>query len=117
MGDLHHTGFGTAAVGSAVGGRAAVRRRRGGRAAFDSLRMEKGYRPWALDIPTEHNPYEAGLGFAAQGGKGDFIGREALAKTQGGWTAPQVVCTVLDDPDVVVMDTSWYSEIAGWSGT
>ena len=35
-----------------------------GRAAFNSLRLEKGYRSWGTDMTTEHNPYEAGLGFA-----------------------------------------------------
>jgi glycine cleavage system aminomethyltransferase T len=37
-----------------------------GRAAFNSLRLEKGYRAWGHDMTTEHNPYEAGLGFAVR---------------------------------------------------
>ena len=37
-----------------------------GRAAFNSLRLEKGYRSWGTDMTTEHNPYEAGLGFAVR---------------------------------------------------
>lgn len=49
----------------------------GGRAAFNSLRVEKGYRLWGVDMTTEHNPYEAGLGFAVKPDK-DFIGRDAL---------------------------------------
>ncbi|KAB8195728.1 FAD-dependent oxidoreductase [Nonomuraea phyllanthi] len=49
----------------------------GGRAAFNSLRLEKGYRLWGLDMTTEHNPYEAGLAFAVKADK-DFIGRDAL---------------------------------------
>ncbi|MFI6734513.1 FAD-dependent oxidoreductase [Nonomuraea sp. NPDC050451] len=49
----------------------------GGRAAFGSLRLEKGYRLWGVDMTTEHNPYEAGLGFAVRADK-DFIGRDAL---------------------------------------
>ena len=40
-----------------------------GRAAFNSLRMEKGYRAWGTDMTTEHNPYEAGLGFAVSAKK------------------------------------------------
>ncbi|MFB4266936.1 FAD-dependent oxidoreductase [Nonomuraea sp. GTA35] len=51
----------------------------GGRAAFNSLRLEKGYRLWGVDMTTEHNPYEAGLGFAVREDK-DFIGRDALTK-------------------------------------
>ncbi|GAA3214763.1 FAD-dependent oxidoreductase [Nonomuraea helvata] len=50
----------------------------GGRAAFNSLRLEKGYRLWGVDMTTEHNPYEAGLGFAVKADK-DFIGRDALS--------------------------------------
>lgn len=48
-----------------------------GRAAFDSLRLEKGYRRAGVDMTTEHNPYEAGLGFAVRRDK-DFVGRAAL---------------------------------------
>jgi glycine cleavage system aminomethyltransferase T/glycine/D-amino acid oxidase-like deaminating enzyme len=35
----------------------------GGLGAFDSLRLEKGYRLWGADIHTEYNNYEAGLEF------------------------------------------------------
>jgi dimethylglycine oxidase len=48
-----------------------------GRAAFNSLRLEKGYRLWGVDVTPEHNPYEAGLGFAVKKDK-DFVGRDAL---------------------------------------
>ena len=51
-----------------------------GGGAFDSLRLEKGYRLWGNDIHTEYNPYEAGIGFAVRMRKGDFIGRDALSR-------------------------------------
>ncbi|MFI6389605.1 FAD-dependent oxidoreductase [Nonomuraea sp. NPDC050540] len=51
----------------------------GGRAAFNSLRLEKGYRLWGVDMTPEHNPYEAGLAFAVREDK-DFLGRDALSK-------------------------------------
>lgn len=54
-----------------------------GRAAFDSLRLEKGYRSWGADMTTEHDPYEAGVGFAVRLGKGEFAGRAALAARYG----------------------------------
>ena len=41
-----------------------------GGAAYDSLRLEKGYRLWGQDIDEEHDPYEAGLGWAVRLGKG-----------------------------------------------
>ena len=75
------TEYGLAAVGHALGGgppRGVSRRC--GRAAFDSLRLEKGYRLWGQDIHTEYNPYEAGLDFTVAWDKGDFIGREALVR-------------------------------------
>ena len=48
--------------------------------AIDSCRMEKGYLYWSADISPDHNPYEAGLGFAVSLGKGPFVGRDALIK-------------------------------------
>jgi 4-methylaminobutanoate oxidase (formaldehyde-forming) len=48
--------------------------------AIESCRLEKGYLYWSGDITPDYNPYEAGLGFAVAGGKGDFTGSEALAK-------------------------------------
>jgi 4-methylaminobutanoate oxidase (formaldehyde-forming) len=51
--------------------------------AIDSCRMEKGYLYWSGDISPDYNPYEAGLGFCVALDKGDFIGREALAKIKG----------------------------------
>lgn len=48
-----------------------------GRSAFNSLRLEKGYRAWGTDMTDEHNPYEAGVGFAVRTDK-EFVGREAL---------------------------------------
>ena len=34
-----------------------------GRGAFNSLRLEKGYRSFGGDMTNEHDPYEAGVGF------------------------------------------------------
>ena len=72
-----------------------------GRSAFNSLRLEKGYRSWGVDMTTEHDPYEAGLGFAVRLDKGDFIGRDALADRQT--PTRRLACLVLDDPEAVVM--------------
>jgi glycine cleavage system aminomethyltransferase T/glycine/D-amino acid oxidase-like deaminating enzyme len=52
--------------------------------AIDSCRMEKGYLYWSGDISPDYNPYEAGLGFCVALGKGEFIGRDALAKIKAG---------------------------------
>ncbi|MXY92699.1 MAG: FAD-dependent oxidoreductase [Caldilineaceae bacterium SB0664_bin_27] len=74
-----------------------------GGGAFDSLRLEKGYRLWGQDIHTEYNPYEAGIGFAVHMDKGDFIGREALTKFRAQGNTRQLCCMTLDNPEAVVM--------------
>jgi glycine cleavage system aminomethyltransferase T len=74
-----------------------------GRSAFNSLRLEKGYRSWGTDMTTEHDPYEAGLAFAVRMDKGDFIGRAAI-EGRGEQTARRrLTCLTLDDPAAVVM--------------
>ena len=74
-----------------------------GGGAFDSLRLEKGYRLWGQDIHTEYNPYEAGIGFAVDMDKGDFIGRDALATARVQGNTRRLCCMTLDCPDAVVM--------------
>jgi dimethylglycine oxidase len=74
-----------------------------GGGAFDSLRLEKGYRLWGADIHTEYTPYEAGLGFAVNLDKGDFLGRDALLRGKAEGIARRLCCLTFDDPRVVVM--------------
>lgn len=74
-----------------------------GRAAFNSLRMEKGYRSWGTDMTTEHNPYEAGLGFAVRKQKGDFAGRAALEGVTDETVERRLACLVIDDGRSVVL--------------
>ncbi|KOG46886.1 GcvT family protein [Streptomyces decoyicus] len=74
-----------------------------GRSAFNSLRLEKGYRAWGHDMTTEHNPYEAGVGFAVRPAKGDFLGREALEGHSEETAARKLSCLTLDDPGAVVL--------------
>lgn len=52
-----------------------------GRAAFNSLRLEKGYRAWGADMTREDTPEDSGLGFAVRLEKeGGFAGRQALTE-------------------------------------
>jgi glycine cleavage system aminomethyltransferase T len=75
-----------------------------GRAAFDSLRLEKGYRSWGADMTTEHDPYEAGLGFAVRPHtKGDFVGRSALAAIADRDPNRSLTCLTVDDGRSVVL--------------
>jgi 4-methylaminobutanoate oxidase (formaldehyde-forming) len=45
--------------------------------AIESLRLEKGYRAWGVEISTETNPWEAGLDFAVSTKKEKFLGHDA----------------------------------------
>ncbi|MFH8568589.1 FAD-dependent oxidoreductase [Streptomyces sp. NPDC017993] len=74
-----------------------------GRSAFNSLRLEKGYRSWGHDMTTEHNPYEAGVGFAVRPAKGEFIGRPALEGLSEQNVRRKLTCLTLDDPAAVVL--------------
>ncbi len=74
-----------------------------GGGAFDSLRLEKGYRLWGNDIHTEYNPYEAGIGFAVRMRKGNFIGRDALREVRANGPRQKLSCMTLDDTTRVVM--------------
>ena len=74
-----------------------------GGAAFDSLRLEKGYRLWGNDIHTEYNPYEAGIGFGVRLNKGEFIGRSALLQAREEGISRKLCCMVMDDPRHVVL--------------
>ncbi|MBI1878716.1 MAG: FAD-dependent oxidoreductase [Chloroflexi bacterium] len=75
----------------------------GGFGAFDSLRLEKGYRSWGADIHTEYNPYEAGLGWTVKLDKGDFLGREALLRIKEAGVGRKLCCMTLDDPQAVAI--------------
>ena len=45
----------------------------------------------------EHDPYEAGLGFAVKLDKGDFLGREAVVARKDASTA-RLTCLTLPEP-------------------
>ncbi|MFI8349737.1 FAD-dependent oxidoreductase [Streptomyces sp. NPDC085596] len=72
-----------------------------GRSAFNSLRLEKGYRAWGTDMTAEHTPYEAGVGFAVRMDKGDFVGRDALRDRPE--PTRRLTPLLLDDPAAVVL--------------
>ncbi|MFH1137255.1 MAG: FAD-dependent oxidoreductase [Pseudomonadota bacterium] len=67
--------------------------------AVDSLRLEAGRRHWGSDISPDDTPLEAGLGFAVDWNKGDFLGREALLPFKGKTPTRRLVMFTLDDPE------------------
>ena len=46
--------------------------------AVESLRLEKQYVAWAVDITADNDPYEAGLGFAVRPDKPGLLAGPAL---------------------------------------
>lgn len=74
-----------------------------GRGAFDSLRLEKGYRFYGRDMHSGYTPYEAGIGFTVKLNKGAFRGRAALADRKAQGLQRKLCCLTLHDPAVVVL--------------
>ncbi|KAL4997091.1 hypothetical protein BDV10DRAFT_201998 [Aspergillus recurvatus] len=81
-----------------------------GRAAFNALRIEKGYRTYGIDMSTEHDPYEAGLGYAVANlkleGKNkevDFVGKAALRARGRKPLTRRLRCLTVDDGMSMVM--------------
>ncbi len=72
-----------------------------GLGAMGSLRLEKAYRDYGLDIDNTDTPLDAGLGFTVAWDKpAGFVGREALLAARS--TTPPVrrlVQVLLEDPD------------------
>jgi len=72
--------------------------------ALDSLRLEKGYRDYGVDIDNTDTPLEAGLGFAVDLDKSDFIGRDHLAAQKAGGPLPRRLVSIrLHDPQPLLM--------------
>jgi dimethylglycine oxidase len=74
-----------------------------GRTAFNALRLEKGYRSWGTDMTTEHDPYEAGVGFAVRAAKEAFVGKAALEGRSEDTASRRLRCLTVDDGRSVVL--------------
>ena len=75
----------------------------GGYKVLDSLRLEKGYRYYSMDVTMLENPYEAGLGFCVRPGKGEFVGREALAKIKEKGLTQKLCTLTIGDEDYLTI--------------
>src|SRR5581483_5554196 len=72
--------------------------RHAGLKALASLRMEKGYRDYGHDIDNTDSVLEAGLGFAVDLSKPDFVGRDAVvARKADGPLHRRLVQVLLQD--------------------
>ncbi|EPS33533.1 hypothetical protein PDE_08495 [Penicillium oxalicum 114-2] len=78
-----------------------------GRAAFNALRLEKGYRIYGADMTTEHTPFEAGVAGAVRASKWeDYVGKTALDRISP--SAKQrpprrLCCLAVDDGQSMIM--------------
>ncbi len=55
--------------------------------AMNSMRLEKGYRAWGMDLTTERTPLEAGLDALVKTKDREFVGREAILERAASATA------------------------------
>ncbi|MCH8571935.1 FAD-dependent oxidoreductase [Nesterenkonia sp. AY15] len=69
-----------------------------GRRAFESLRLEKGFRLWGTDMTREHTPVEAGVDFAVTG-----EAAKKLAALGADVPRRRLQCLVLEDPAQVLL--------------
>ncbi len=74
-----------------------------GRGAFNSMRLEKGYRLWGTDMTSQHHPYESGLGFSIAKDKTGFVGCDALAARKEQPTDRVLRCLTVDDGTSIVL--------------
>jgi aminomethyltransferase len=68
-----------------------------GLGARDSLRLEVGYILYGNDLDERRTPLEAGLGWVVKLDKGDFIGRDALARQKDEGLREKLVGFVLKE--------------------
>lgn len=74
-----------------------------GRSAFNSLRLEKGFRSWGTDMTTEHDPFEAGLDFAVKADKAAFVGKAALEGKTKDTVTKKLRCLTIDDGQSMIL--------------
>jgi 4-methylaminobutanoate oxidase (formaldehyde-forming) len=78
-----------------------------GHYAINSLRLEKGYRAWGVDLSPDDTPLEAGLEFAlAWNKKVPFLGRDALVRQKEAGLKRRLVLFTLNEPEPML----WGSE-------
>jgi aminomethyltransferase len=71
-----------------------------GLGARDATRLEGALRLWGNDMDETVNAYEAGLGWTVKLDKGDFIGRDALAKVKADGPQRRLVGLKLQPGDI-----------------
>jgi dimethylglycine dehydrogenase len=67
--------------------------------ALDSLRLEKAYRLWGVDMSADWTPLEAGLERFVAFDKGDFVGRDALLRQREEGLRRTLACLTVETTD------------------
>ena len=67
--------------------------------ALDSLRLEKAYRLWGVDLSADYTPLEAGLERFVRFDKGDFTGRDALLRQREEGIRRTLACLTIETAD------------------
>jgi len=89
--------------------------RHAGLRALGSLRMEKAYRDYGHDIDNTDDPLEAGLGFAVDLDKPDFIGKQHCVekKARGPAYNRRLLQVLVKDPEPLL----YHGEVVLRNGT
>ncbi|WP_411731529.1 GcvT family protein [Paeniglutamicibacter sp.] len=74
-----------------------------GRGAFNSLRLEKGYRLWGTDVTPGHHPFESGLGFSIAKDKTGFVGADAVDALRNKPSERALRCLTVNDGTSMVL--------------
>jgi len=84
--------------------------------AIDSLRLEKQFCAWGAEIGPDHSLLEAGLGFAVDQNKTDFVGRDAVyAQRSVPLKKKLATFTIAGDQPLLGGETIYRDgEVAGW---
>src|SRR5262249_21686238 len=64
--------------------------------ALDSMRLEKAYRLWGVDMSADYTPLEAGLERFVSFDKGDFVGRDALLRQREAGIRRTLPCLTME---------------------
>ena len=70
-----------------------------GSRALMSLRLEKAFPSWGLDLTADYSPWATSLGRFVRTDKGDFIGRDAALELQKGADTERFVTLIVDAGD------------------
>lgn len=77
--------------------------------ALESMRLEKAYRLWGVDMSADYTPLEAGMDRFVNFEKGEFLGREALLRQRAQGVKRKLACLVVetDDADARGYEPVW----------